>query len=70
MGKKPENIPDKEPEITSIPDVVIPKIEPTTSQVFESKSTPISNSNSKNQNYFRIGWYWVNNYNCCRNFIF
>jgi hypothetical protein len=52
LGKKPENIPDKEPEITSIPDVVIPKIEPTTSQIFESKSTPISNSNSKKPKLF------------------
>jgi hypothetical protein len=53
LGKKPQTTPTEKPETISIPDVIIPKIEPTiSSQIFESKSNHSSNSNSKNSKLF------------------
>ena len=51
LGKKPENVPIKKPETPLIPDVVIPKIEPSTSsQILESQTS--RNSNSKKLKLF------------------
>jgi len=51
LGKKPENVPIEKPETPLIPDVVIPKIEPSTSsQILESQTS--RNSNSKKLKLF------------------
>jgi len=51
LGKKPQSTTIKKPETIPTPDVVIPKIEPTTSsQLFESK--PTRSLNSKNSKLF------------------
>jgi hypothetical protein len=51
LGKKPENVPIKKPETPLSPDVVIPKIEPSTSsQILESQTS--RNSNSKKLKLF------------------
>jgi hypothetical protein len=53
LGKKPQTQPTKKPETMLTPDVVIPKIEPTTSsQIFESKPIRSSNSNLKKSKLF------------------
>ena len=51
LGKKPENVPIEKPETPLIPDVAIPKIEPSTSsQILESQTS--RNSNSKKLKLF------------------
>ena len=51
LGKKPENVPIEKPETPLILDVVIPKIEPSTSsQILESQTS--RNSNSKKLKLF------------------
>ena len=51
LGKKPENVPIEKPETPLILDVVIPKIEPSTSsQILESQTS--RNSNSKKSKLF------------------
>ena len=51
LGKKPENVPIEKPETPLIPDVVKPKIEPSTSsQILESQTS--RNSNSKKLKLF------------------
>ena len=51
LGKKPENVPIEKPETPLIPDVVIPKIEhSTSSQILESQTS--RNSNSKKLKLF------------------
>ena len=53
LGKKSQTIPVEKPETVKTPDVIMPKIEPTTSsQIFESKPIRSSNPNSKNSKLF------------------
>jgi hypothetical protein len=53
LGKKSQTIPVEKPETVKTPDVIMPKIEPTTSsQIFEPKPIRSSKLNSKNSKLF------------------
>jgi hypothetical protein len=51
LGKKPETIPVEKPETLKTPDVIMPKIEPST-QIFETPPSQSSNSNLKKSKLF------------------
>jgi len=53
LGKKSQTIPVEKPETLKTPDVIMPKIEPTTSsQIFETKPSRSSKSNPKKSKLF------------------
>ena len=52
LGKKSQTIPVEKPEIIKTPDVIIPKIEPSTSQIFAAPPSQSSNSNPKKSKLF------------------
>ena len=52
LGKKSPTISDKKPETTKTPDVIMPNIEPSTPQIFESPPSHSSNSNLKKPKLF------------------
>ena len=52
LGKKSQTIPVEKPEIIKTPDVIIPKIEPSTPQIFAAPPSQSSNSNPKKSKLF------------------
>jgi len=52
LGKKSQTIPVEKPETIKTPDVIIPKIEPSTSQIFAAPPSQSSNSNPKKSKLF------------------
>ena len=52
LGKKSQTIPVEKPENMKTPDVIMPKIEPSTPQIFETHISQSSNSNLKKSRLF------------------
>jgi len=52
LGKKSQTMPVEKPEIIKTPDIIMPKIEPPTSQIFETSPSQNSNSNLNKSKLF------------------